>query len=180
MTGTSPKISRIALSLIMVSLLAVPGGAGWRSKKSDEKREKIDAVAEETVAKLFEVNPKAKDLYDTAYGWAVFDSHQTKLLVSGGGGVGVAVEPTSGKRTYMRTASLGVGIGLGIQFYQVVFLFETAEVMRNFVENGWEVVITGGSLVVRRADANRSTKRRPKASGIPWSYRGSLRRNRRN
>jgi lipid-binding SYLF domain-containing protein len=123
----------------MVSLLASPGGAGWRSKKSDEKRKKIDAVAEETMAKLFEVNPEAKDLYDTAYGWAVFDSRQTKLLVSGGGGVGVAVEPTAGKRTYMRTASIGVGIGLGIQFYQVVFLFETAEVMRNFVENGWEV-----------------------------------------
>ncbi len=60
-------------------------------------------------------------------------------MLSGGGGSGVALERESGKRTYMKTASLGVGIGLGIQFYQVVFLFETEEVMTNFVDVGWEV-----------------------------------------
>jgi len=130
----------MAVALIVALMLAVPASAGWKSKKSNKKkRQEIDTVAEETMARLFAENPDAEDLHDTAHGWAVFDARQTKLMLSGGGGVGVAVERASGKRTYMKTASVGVGIGLGIQLYQVVFLFETAEVMENFVENGWEV-----------------------------------------
>ena len=140
MTRNNFKTARIAIALIMAALLASPGGAaGWKKKKAKEKRAEIDAIAVETLAKLFEVNPDAKELYELAYGHAVFDSHQTKLMVAGGGGDGVAIERESGKRTYMKTASLGVGIGFGIQFYQVVFLFETEEVMRNFVDVGWEV-----------------------------------------
>ena len=146
-TGNKPKITRIALALIVASLLAAPSwGGAWKSKDMEERRQKIDAVAEETMAKLFEANPEAKDLHDMGFGWAVFDARQTKLMIAGGGGVGVAVDRASGKRTYMRTASVGVGIGLGIQLYQVVFLFETAETMENFVENGWEV--SGGANAV--------------------------------
>jgi hypothetical protein len=55
-----------------------------------------------------------------------------------------------------------VGIGLGIQFYQVVFLFETAEVMRNFVENGWEVAVAYcPACRVLRADHGWFTGRPP-------------------
>jgi lipid-binding SYLF domain-containing protein len=149
------KAGNIVIASITAVLLTASGGSaqhwgGWKAEKSAEKQEKkrqeIDAIAKETLAKLFVENPEAESLFGLSYGWAVFDSHQTKFMVSGGGGDGVAVERNSGKRTYMKTASLGVGVGFGVQFYQVVFLFETAEVMENFVENGWEVA--GGANAV--------------------------------
>ena len=144
-------VSSTVLALAMATLFAGPSSAqGWKArndakkeakqqKKNAQKKENIDKIARETMERLFKDNPDSKELYDLAYGAAVFDMRQTKLVLSGGGGSGVALERESGKRTYMKTASLGVGIGLGIQFYQVVFIFETAEVMHYFVEEGWEV-----------------------------------------
>jgi lipid-binding SYLF domain-containing protein len=107
--------------------------------KSDKKKAKIDDMAQETLNRLFTENPKTKPLFEQSYGYAVFDARQTKVVVSGGGGDGVAIERASGKKTYMKQATLGVGIGLGIQVYQVVFLFETRDGFDNFVEKGWEV-----------------------------------------
>ncbi len=134
------ELGRVAVVLIVAASVANPSDAFWGKKDSKRKqRKEINGVAAETLERLFEENPSAKDLYDSAFGWAVFDARQTKLMLAGGGGTGVAVERQSEKRTYMKSASVGVGIGFGIQLYQVVFLFETAEVMENFVETGWEV-----------------------------------------
>ena len=55
-----------------------------------------------------------------------------------GGGVGVAVNKTSGERTYMKMGTGGVGLGLGGQKYQVVFFFETEKAFTSFVEKGWK------------------------------------------
>ena len=59
--------------------------------KLDSQRAKINEVAEETLQKLFAENAKAKDLYDQALGWAVFDNTKVAFGISGGGGKGVAV-----------------------------------------------------------------------------------------
>ena len=107
--------------------------------KSDKKKAKIDQMAQESLNRLFAENPKTKPLFEKSYGYAVFDARQTKIVVSGGGGDGVAIERASGKKTYMKQATLGVGVGLGIQVYQVVFMFENRDGFDNFVEKGWEV-----------------------------------------
>src|SRR6185503_3709741 len=96
-------------------------------EKADKKKTKIDHMAQATLKRLFAENPKTKSLYERSYGYAVFDARQTKILVAGGGGDGVAIERSTGKKTYMKQATLGVGVGLGIQVYQVVFLFEGRE-----------------------------------------------------
>ena len=109
-----------------------------KAAKAAEERVKIDEISEETLAKLL-ADPDAKKLYDESYGYAVFDSRKVALLLKSGGGAGVAVDGDSGKRTYMRMASLGVGIGFGIEFFQAVFLFEDKARFDDFVENGWVV-----------------------------------------
>jgi lipid-binding SYLF domain-containing protein len=108
-------------------------------EKADKKKTKIDQMAQATLKRLFAENPKIKPLYERSYGYAVFDARQTKIMVAGGGGDGVAIERSTGEKTYMKQATLGVGVGLGIQVYQVVFLFEGREGFDNFVEKGWEV-----------------------------------------
>ena len=126
--------SRGCRSVLVGARAAVAG-----ADKSDKKKAKIDQMAQESLNRLFAENPKTKPLFEQSYGYAVFDARQTKVMVSGGGGDGVAIERATGKKTYMKQATLGVGIGLGIQVYQVVFLFESRDGFDNFVEKGWEV-----------------------------------------
>ncbi len=117
-----------------------------KAAKAEKKRDKLDQMADETLAKLFEESPGAKDLYDKSYGYAVFDNRKTTILITTGGGKGIAVERDTGNKAYMRMASAGLSVGMGLTFYQVVFLFENKDSFTNFVEKGWEVG-TGGDAM---------------------------------
>jgi lipid-binding SYLF domain-containing protein len=106
--------------------------------KSDKKRQEIDTVTADALKSLFAKNAKAKGLYDSAHGYAVFDNLKIAFVVSGGGGSGVAVDKGSGARTYMKMGTGGIGLGMGGQKYQVIFLFEDAKTLNNFIEKGWQ------------------------------------------
>ena len=110
----------------------------WKSTKAEYKRQKIDEVAKEAMHAVFEKNDKAKDLYESAYGYAVFDNIEIAFGLSGGGGTGVAVTRENGARTYMKMGTVGIGIGLGGQRYQVVFLLQDQKTFQNFVDRGWQ------------------------------------------
>lgn len=129
-------------ALLLLCAPAVSVVAGKSSEKEDleakQKREKIDLTARETLDRLFKDSPSAKELYDKAHGYAVFDNLKVSFGITGGGGSGVAVHKASGRRTYMNMGTAGVGFGLGGQKYQVVFLFETQKTFDDFVEKGWQ------------------------------------------
>jgi lipid-binding SYLF domain-containing protein len=110
----------------------------WKSLKQESKRMKINETAEETLQTLFADDSKAKALYDKSYGWAVFDNLKLAFGFSGGGGQGVAVLKESGKKTYMKMGTAGVGLGLGANKYQIVFLFQDKQTFKNFVNKGWQ------------------------------------------
>ena len=52
--------------------------------KAQTKREKIDAVAKDALNVVLTNRAKAKELYDKAYGYAVFDNLKISFIVSGG------------------------------------------------------------------------------------------------
>jgi len=118
--------------------LFIPAIAEEKTAKAGERRAKIDAMAEETLATLFSESPKAKELYGKAHGYAVFDNLKLSLFISGGGGVGVATTKGGGTRTYMKMGTAGLNIGLGGQKYQIVFLFQTRDGFDRFVDKGWQ------------------------------------------
>ena len=67
------------LLLLLVLALCMPFALGNdkkedKAKKQEEKRQKIDRVAKETLAELFESSEGAKKLYNKAYGHAVFST----------------------------------------------------------------------------------------------------------
>ncbi len=137
---------------VAVALAVVPGSIGaqetrtetgkseedWKALKLEAKRGQIDATAGAALDKLLKENPKAKELYEKAYGWAAFDNLKLGFFFSGGGGKGVAVEKKSGKRTYMSMGSAGFGLAFGGKKYDVVFLFQDSQTFDSFVNKGWE------------------------------------------
>jgi len=50
----------------------------------------------------------------------------------------VAVTRETGARTYMKMGTVGIGIGLGGQKYQVVFLLQDQKTFSSFVDRGWQ------------------------------------------
>jgi lipid-binding SYLF domain-containing protein len=145
---------RLAIpSLVLAALLASPLPAQepakeaaapaptpvdpWQQMRFDAKRKEIDATAGETLERLMIRNPKAKELYEKVYGYAVFDSFKFGIGLSGAGGSGVAVEKVSGRRIYMKMGSAGLGLTLGGQRYKVVFLMQDSETFDRFVTKGW-------------------------------------------
>jgi lipid-binding SYLF domain-containing protein len=147
-------MQKLIILICLVALVAAgPVMAEDKKNKAGEKKQKIDAMAQETLDTLFSEKPQAKKLYDSAYGYAVFDNLKLSLMISGGGGVGVAVDRSSGARTYMKMGTAGINIGLGGQKYQIVFFFETKKLFDDFVEKGWQADASANA-VAGKAGAN--------------------------
>jgi len=119
----------------------------------DEARAEIIKIEKDTMNLLFKQAPAAKAQYDEAYGYAVFDTRKFAFMITTEYGAGVAVNRQSSKRTYMKMASGGVNVGLGGEFYQIVFLFRDKKVFDAFVEDGYqagsEATATAGSEAER-------------------------------
>jgi lipid-binding SYLF domain-containing protein len=137
--------SALALLFVLGSLAAQenkaePGKSeeDWKALKIESKRDQVNAAAGAALDQLLKKNPKAKELYEKAYGWAAFDNLKLGFFFSGGGGKGVAVEKKSNKRTYMNMGSVGFGLAFGGKKYDVVFLFQDRQTFESFVNKGWQ------------------------------------------
>lgn len=137
MRNTSPIWSSLTLAL---SLL--PAQAGLFSPKGDspeEKRQVVIKQRDEMLAELYKTKPELKDRISKAAGYATFKQTDINLfLLASGRGYGVLKDNKTGKDTFMSVASLGTGVGMGVKDLRVIFIFNDAKVMRQFVEQGWQ------------------------------------------
>lgn len=125
----------------MIASLALPATAGLFSAKGDtvaEKQQTVRKQSEEILAKLYAAHPDAKLKIENAVGYGTFNNKNLNLfLLSSGHGYGM-IKDKSGKETFMAMGSLGGGIGLGAKDLSVVFIFKNADVMKKFIESGWQ------------------------------------------
>lgn len=110
--------------------------------KGFTKKEQTDYVQEmkdETLSALYKSKPGTEDMVKMAAGYGVFSNVGSYLLyLSTSNGYGIVIDNATGKKTYMKMAQLGVGLGLGVKDFRVVFIFKNKEVMNDFIEKGWE------------------------------------------
>ncbi len=137
--------NEIRKALVVSAIFCLVGSAGqlaaeenWEDLNREAKRAKINETAKESLDEVFKGSKNANELYKNSYGWAGFDNLKIAWGFSGGGGNGVAVNLKSGARTYMKMGTAGIGLGLGVQKYQVIFLFQDEKTFRNFVDKGWQ------------------------------------------
>lgn len=113
-----------------------------------ETREALDAMAAESLNRLFLENEATGNLFYESAGYAVFDIRKITFGVAAGLGRGVAVSNETSDRTYMLMGSGGVGwsFGLGGFESQVVILFETIEGFESFIVDGYDATAEAGSM----------------------------------
>ena len=123
---------------LTAALWLTAGVSAAQEDASAERRQEIDARAQQTLEKLFGAQSSTRELYDQASGYAAFTATKAGFFVTGGGGTGVAVDKATGQRTYMRMGTGGVGLGIGAQRYDLVILFETQAHLNRFIQGGWD------------------------------------------
>ena len=123
-----------------VVVLSMVTGCGPSSKLPiSEQRQVIRDMETETLARLYREEPAVKSKIKDAAGYGVFSNANVNLIfISAGGGYGVVVDNATGKRTYMKMALGGVGLGLGAKDYRQVIVLKSKEVLNKFVYSGWE------------------------------------------
>jgi len=115
----------------------------------EQTRAKLDEMAEKTLARLFEEKPESRPLFDRSAGYAVFDAREASFYVAAGYGRGVAVDRESDAHTYMKMATTGAKLSLGIGGFerQLVFLFETVDDLQHFQTHGADATAEAGAMM---------------------------------
>ena len=130
------------LTLTLALTLATSAQAwpfGPKGDSNAEKKANIRKQRAEMLAELYQGRPELKKIIGQAAGYATFKQVNVNLLLlATGNGYGVVVDKKAHKETFMRMASLGGGVGAGIKDVRVIFVFHDPQLMKQFVEEGWQ------------------------------------------
>ena len=127
------------LAVVVLAVLFVGGCVSPPGASTQDKRQAVLQMRSETLAKLYQLEPYAKARIGKSVGYAVFSNVGVNLiLLSAASGYGVVEDKSTGKRTYMKMASGGLGIGLGVKDFRGIFVFTSRDALEQFVNSGWD------------------------------------------
>ena len=130
----------VAGAMLIGSLFS--GAPVWAAKKDDkaQKQAEIRKTVNETLNRLYKLQPGSKDAIQKAAGYAVFSNFGIKIFVAGSGsGKGIAVNNTSKKETFMKMIEIQAGLGIGVKKFRLVWVFLTEAALNGFINSGWEL-----------------------------------------
>ena len=132
-------MKKILWVLVVFGAFGFLTGCGPKGDTPTDKRQLVQTMKQETLTDLYTYHPAAKQKVAKSVGYAVFSNTGINLLLlSTGNGYGVAHDNGTGKETYMRMFTAGVGIGLGVKDFRGIFIFSTQDAFDTFVEHGWQ------------------------------------------
>ncbi|MFQ5580196.1 MAG: YSC84-related protein [Nitrospiria bacterium] len=122
--------------IITLGGCATTGTSGMSTVSS--RKQAILSMKNEVLTELFKFKPDVRSQIKKAPGYAVFSNLNINIiLASFGGGKGVVKDNRTGKHTYMKMGEVGLGLGMGVKDFRVVFVFHSKASLNRFVEHGW-------------------------------------------
>jgi len=139
-----PKLSVYGTVITLLALfcfLATSAPLSAATKEQiEQQRVDIQKMADDTLERLFQTQPSAKNAIKKAAGYAVFSNFGMKILFAGGGsGKGLAMNNKTKKPTFMKMIELQAGLGMGIKKFRLIWVFENQGDLDTFINSGWEV-----------------------------------------
>lgn len=137
------KSPRLIAAILLLLIAFVPRTEaalfGPKGDSSAEKQANVRTQRDQVLQDLYARNPKLKSVVSGAAGYATFKATDMHLfLLASSNGYGILVENATGRETFMRVASLGGGVGMGVKDIRVAFIFHDPKIMKQFVEQGWQ------------------------------------------
>jgi lipid-binding SYLF domain-containing protein len=131
----------VAGAILMGSLFS--GAPVWAAKKEPTKAQKqaeVRKTVNETLNRLYKLQPGSKEAIEKAAGYAVFSNFGVKIFVAGSGsGKGIAVNNATKKETFMKMLEVQAGLGIGVKKFRLVWVFLTEAALNGFINSGWEL-----------------------------------------
>ena len=104
-----------------------------------EQRNHIQQMRQQTLSTLYGQDAGTRQEVARSKGYAVFTNVNNNLLVlSAGSGYGVLRDNRTGRDTYMKMATAGMGNGMGIKKFQAVIIFNDAAALDRFITTGFD------------------------------------------
>ena len=130
----------IVMLLLLPLAFSVCGCTSAKGLTPMQKKQSIAELHEEVIDKMAAKYPAINRKIKDSAGYGVFSNVNVNLiLASAGNGFGMVVNNKTGKKTYMKMALGGIGLGLGVKDLRQLMIFNSTYALNNFVEKGWEV-----------------------------------------
>lgn len=144
------RAKRFLMGWTMILCLLVIGPA-WAADDKAAARDALRELRRDTLAQLYQENPKAKTQIRKSAGYAVFGSTGVHILLLGGsGGSGVVRDNLNGRDTYMKMGAVSGGLGIGFKDTRTVLIFKNRTVLKEFLDKGW--TFGGETAAVAKAE----------------------------
>lgn len=143
------RIFTLLMATLLVCLMTATSFAATSQEKIDKERAEIDNLSVKALHNLYEKVPSAENVINKCYAYATLSNTGMKLGIFGDAhGRGLAVNNATGEKVYMRMKEVGLGFGLGIKEYDLIFVIGT--------EKAWNSFISGDIKFASSADASAS------------------------
>jgi len=139
MTDRFTRRTVVAAALAAAALALAPAALAKEADKQAKQAE-VRKTAQETLNRLYKLQPGARTAVQNAAGYAVFSNFGMKIFFAGGGtGAGLAVDNQAKTETFMKMVEVQAGLGLGVKKFRLIWIFENASDLNAFVNSGWEL-----------------------------------------
>ncbi len=145
-------------ALAALATVTLVGGVSAQNRDGDddqiaasglaERRQEILDMSKAALNDLRKDKGAAQLLHD-AYGTAVFDTTKGGFIVTGAGGTGVAMRKNGSNPVYMHMGAGGVGLGVGLENYKFIILFENEDTYKRFIDGEWSAGATAQAAAGR-------------------------------
>jgi len=141
------KILFVAVAVILALNVSSDAMALFGKKKTEaEKQEEIQQekadirkMVNETLDRLYKLQPGAKNAIAKSAGYAVFSNFGLKIFFVGSGrGKGILFDKKNNKQVFMKMLEGQVGFGLGAKKFSLIWVFEYHKDVDEFANSGWE------------------------------------------
>ena len=128
-------VSALVLCLTMSAAFAADADkAAKEQAKIEKEKMEIDELSTKALTRLYAKIPLAERVITKSYAYATLSNTGVKIGILGDAhGRGLAVNNATGEKVYMRMNETGIGIGLGVKEYDLIFVIGTEEAWKSFI-----------------------------------------------
>ena len=139
----------LLMTALLFCLMTATVFAATSPEKINKQRAEIDTLSTQALQRLYDKVPSAQNVIKNCYAYATLSNTGIKLGLFGDAhGRGLAINNATGEKVYMRMKEMGIGLGLGVKEYDLIFVIGT--------EKAWNSFISGDIKFASSAEASAS------------------------